>query len=210
MPATSKSVLPFTLAPLFEFLFSFFIPKQKKLGTDTEQQQPFLIAGGFQSSPSHQQQRISKNLSMSSTTSSESIRIFTLALQKYIHTISGAAASPLPVANIDTEMIDNLQRLKNALSDHKNVLKGLTALYHRETYAAKCLPLSQSLKRGVQTNTVIVKFIWDCCHDGHPRGLLEHRMKTAFFSDRIVRATDEQLSVIYAYKVANGGALLLQ
>lgn len=107
-------------------------------------------------------------------------------------------------------MIDNLQRLKDALSDHKDVMKGLKALCRRETDSEKLLPLSESRARGIQTNGVILKFIWDCCHDGHPRGLLKHRMETAFFSDRIIRATDEQLSVIYAYKVANGGVLLLQ
>ena len=192
MSTSLKSGRTFTLVPLFEFFLSFFVPKETHKAS-TKQQSHETPIDESQSSPS----KISKRPKLS-----ESIRTFTLGLHKYIHTISEAPA------NIDREMIETLQRLKDALSDHKDVLNGLTHLYYGETDTEKRLPLYQSLERGVQTNGVIYKFIWDCCHDGHPRGLLKHRMETAFFSDRLVRATDEQLSVIYAYKVAKGEPLL--
>ncbi len=98
--------------------------------------------------------------------------------------------------------------MKNALSNHDDVLHELTALYYGEQDEEKRRLLFESVERGVKTNAIVVKFIWDCCHDGHPRGLLKHRLKVAFFSDQIERATDEQQSVIYVYKVANGHALL--
>lgn len=98
--------------------------------------------------------------------------------------------------------------MKNALSNHDDVLNELTALYFGEPDEEKGRPLSESVERGVQTNAIIVKFIWDCCHDGHPRGLLKYRVISAFFTDQLVRATDEQQGVIYAYKIAKGDALL--
>lgn len=191
MSTSGESVRTFTLAPLFNFLISFFIPKQENTAnTNQQSHQP-------QSNPS----KFSKPPKMWSP-SSESIRTFTLALHKYIHTLSDTPA------NIGSDMIEILQSLKDALSDHEDILNELNSLHYNETDFDKRLLLSQSLERGRQTNAVIVKFIWDCCHDGHPRGLLKHGMKTAFFSDRIVRATDEQLSVAYAYKAAIGEALL--
>lgn len=135
-------------------------------------------------------------------TSSQSVRTFTFALLKYIDTITDDPS------NIDCEMIELLWRIKNALSNHDDVLHELTALSYGELDEEKRRSLSEAVERGVKTNAIIVKFIWDCCHDGHPRGLVKYRLKTAFFSDQLMRATDGQQSVVYAYKLANGDSLL--
>lgn len=201
MSTSNGSVVrTFTLAPLFDFMISiFFSPKpeeQKKVRP--EQRSDKVLLDESQQTPS----RISKTGKKIYPTSSESVRTFTLALHKYIDTISG------PHSNIDCDMIELLWRMKNALSNHDDVLHELTALYFGESDLAKRQSLFESVQRGVKTNAIIVKFIWDCCHNGHPRGLLNYRIKTAFFSDQVERATDEQESVIYAYKIANGDALL--
>lgn len=173
------------LAPLFEFLISSFIPKQKNIAcTKQRSKKP-------KSSPS-------KNRDNPKVF--ENIRTFSLALHKFIHTISGA-----PI-NVNSEMIKTLRRFKDALSDHKHVLNGLTSLYYGETDSDKRLPLRQRLGRGVQTNASILNFIRDCCQDEHPRGLLKHQAEMASFSYLIVRETDKLLNVIYAYKVAQGEA----
>lgn len=98
--------------------------------------------------------------------------------------------------------------MKNALSNHDDVLHELTALYYVEQDEGRRRLLFESVERGVKTNAIIVKFVWDSCHDGHPSGLLKDTIKTAFFSDQLERATDEQQGVIYANKVANGALLL--
>lgn len=196
---SGRVVRDFTLAPLFAFIPSIFSrskqEEQKK--TKREQQSDKVLLDESQQNPSG----ISKT-GKPYPTSSKSVRTFTLALLKYIDTISDGPA------NIDCDMIELLWRMKNALSNHDDVLHELTALCYGEQDEEKRRSLFESVERGVKTNAIIVKFIWDCCHDGHPRGLLKHRLKTAFFSDQMERATDEQQSVIYAYKVANGHALL--
>lgn len=173
------------LAPLFEFLISSFIPKQKNIASTKQQSKK-------------PQRRPSKNSNNPKVF--ENIRTFTLALQKFIHTISGAPN------NVGVEMIQTLHRFKDALSDHKHVLNGLTSLYYGETESDKRLQLWKCLERGVRTNASILNFIRDCCHDGHPRGLLKHQAETASFSYMIIRATDKLLNVIYAYKVSKGEA----
>lgn len=200
MSTTSGSgVRTFTLAPLFAFIISIFSPprqeEQKK--PKSEQQYDKVLLDEAQQC----QSRTSKT-GKRDPTSIESVRTFTLDLHKYINIISG------PHANIDCDRIETLWRMKNALSDHDDVLNELTALHFGEPDVEKRRSLSESIERGVQTNAVIVKFIWDCCHDGHPRGLLKYRVETAFFTDQVAKATDEQQSVIYAYKIANGDALL--
>lgn len=193
----------FTLAPLFAFIMSMFSrSKQVEQNTTKPKQQPnkVLLLDESQKNPSC----INSKTSGIYPTSSQSVRTFTFALLKYIDTISDG-----PANNIDCDRIELLWRMKDALSNHEDVLHELTALYYGEQDdEEKRRLLFESVERGTKTNAIIVKFIYDCCHDGHPRGLLKYCIKTAFFSDQLERATDEQQSVIYAYKVAKGDMLL--
>lgn len=185
MSKLSKRLRTYVLAPLFEFLISSFIPKQKNIA-----------------STKHQSKKPQSSLSKDSNNPKvfENIRTFTLALHKFIHTISGVPN------NVGAETIKTLHRFEDALNEHKHVLNGLTSLYYDEMESDNCLQLWRSLEQGVRTNASILDFTRQCCHDGHPRGLLKHQAEVASFSYMILRATDKLLNVIYAYKVAKGEA----
>lgn len=226
MPIPGGSVVRnFTLAPLFTFIVSIFshTKQEEQKEFKPEHQSYKALLGESEQNLSRMKVYYPKeikaeqpcqrallynseqNLSRTKVhypTSSQSVRTFTFALLKYIDTITDGPS------NIDRDMIELLWRMKNALSNHDDALNELTALSYGELDEEKRRSLSEAIERGVKTNAIIVKFVWDCCHDGHPRGLLKHRLKTAFFSDQLERATDGELSVIYAYKFAKGDALL--
>lgn len=205
MSTSSGSIvaLTFTLAPLFAFIMSIFSrSNQVEQNKPKPKQQPnkILLLDESRQNTTY----INSKTSAIYPTSSKSVRTFIFALLRYIDTISDG-----PANNISCDRIELLWRMKNALSNHEDVLHQLTALYYGEQDdEEKRRLLFESVERGTKTNAIIVKFIYDCCHDGHPRGLLKYRIKTAFFSDQLERATDEQQSFIYAYKVAKGDMLL--